>query len=119
MNAQELLTQYNAGARAFAGVYLSGADLSGAVLPTGETWEKYQREVVPALLAAGGHPVSPESWRCHDWSNCLIASAFRVTGLSQVPVLYRPRAAQLIQFFDAGLLTREGCGLGSEGRSED
>jgi hypothetical protein len=32
MNAQELLTQYNAGARAFAGVYLSGAVLRGANL---------------------------------------------------------------------------------------
>jgi hypothetical protein len=86
------------------GADLRGAYLSGATLPTGETWETYCTEVVPALLAAGGHPVACDAWRCHDWTNCLVASAFGVDGITKVPALYRPRAEQLIQFFDAHLL---------------
>jgi len=96
---------------------LSGADLSdadlrnavlrNAVLRTGETWETYLKEVVPALLAAGGHPVACNSWQCHTWENCLVASAFGVKSIQDVPALYRPRCEQLIQLFDAGLVTRE------------
>jgi hypothetical protein len=83
---------------------LRGADLRGATLPTGETWEVYCAEVVPALLIAGGSAVTPDAWQCHNWSNCLMACAFGAKGLQDVPVLFRPRAEQLIQFFDAGLL---------------
>ena len=87
------------------GAHLSGADFSGAILPTGETWEAYCAEVVPALLAAGGHLVSPEAWNCHDWQNCPMAEAFGVSSPDDTPLLYRPRIAQFTQFFDAGLLS--------------
>lgn len=61
--------------------HLRGVDLTGARLPTGETWETYLSEVVPAYLTAVG---------AHS--------------LDEVPALFRPRAEQFIQLFDAGLI---------------
>ncbi len=89
------------------GADLRKADLRKAVLWTGETWEVYLKEVVPALLAAGGRPVACDSWQCHTWKNCLVASAFGVDSIQNVPALHRPRCEQLIQLFDARLVTRE------------
>ncbi len=90
------------------GAYLSNADLSGVTLPTGESWETYLTEVVPALLVAGGREIAavatPETWACHDWSNCPMHAAFRARELPDVPALHRPRAKQFVQLFDAGLI---------------
>ena len=86
------------------GADLRGADLRGAKLPTGEVWEDYLAEVVPALLAAGGHEVSPEAWQCHTWNNCPMAEAFGVQRLDMVPLLHRPRVEQFVQLYDAGLI---------------
>jgi hypothetical protein len=85
---------------------LSGANLRGANLPTGEVWEEYLAEVVPALLTAGGKPLASftEYWKCHQWTNCPMAHAFDVHELTDVPALLRPRAEQFIQFFDARLI---------------
>ena len=90
---------------------LTDADLTGANLrnanhlrlPTGETWDEYLTDTVPALLTAGGKDLASfaEHWLCHDWTNCPIAHAFDAPDLSQVPVLLRPRAKQFIQIFDA------------------
>jgi uncharacterized protein YjbI with pentapeptide repeats len=73
-------------------------------LPTGETWDEYLTETVPALLTAGGQSLESfgPHFQCHDWTNCPMAHAFGVADLSGVPVLLRPRAQQFIQFFDAG-----------------
>ena len=91
---------------------LSGANLRGAnlkeaknlVLPTGETWEQYLTETVPALLTAGGKPLESfgEHFQCHDWTNCPMAHAFGVHDLNAIPILFRPRADQFIQLYDAG-----------------
>ena len=90
------------------GADLGGADLEGANLPTGETWEAYLAEVVPALLTAGGRTLrqvlDSGAWQCHDWDNCPVAVAFGVRGLDGVPALHRPRAAQFVQLFDNGLI---------------
>lgn len=90
------------------GAVLTGADLTGAVLTGGETWEQYLSEVVPALLTAGGRALlevaTPEHWECHAWSNCPTAAAFGAKGLSDVPILLRPRAEEFIRFFDAQLI---------------
>jgi len=89
------------------GANLDGANLDGATrLPTGETWQEYVEQVVPALLTAGGKSLEEckEHWECHTWSNCPMAWAFNCSGLEGVPILFRPRAAQFIQFFDAKLL---------------
>jgi uncharacterized protein YjbI with pentapeptide repeats len=85
---------------------LRGADLRDAHLPTGETWETYLADVVPALLTAGGQPLASfaESWQCHSWSNCPIAHAFGADGIDAVPALFRPRTEQFVQFFDADLI---------------
>ncbi len=85
---------------------LCGADLCGAKnvhLPTGETWEEYLTETVPALLTAGGKSLESfvEHFACHSWDNCPMAYAFDTHDLSGVPLLLRPRAEQFIQFFDA------------------
>jgi hypothetical protein len=86
---------------------LSRADLSGANLPTGETWETYLSETLPALLTAGGKTVEEvvsHSWECHSWENCPMAFAFDGHGIDDVPILLRPRAEQFVQFFDAHLI---------------
>ena len=94
---------------------LSGANLSGATLDDSAeiepnlTWKQYQDEVVPALLTAGGKAlvdVVSESWECHDWTNCPMAIAFGVHDLETIPALYRERARQFIQFFDAKMLKK-------------
>jgi hypothetical protein len=89
-----------------SGAHLSGAHLSGAILPTGERWESYLSEVVPALLIAGGKTLAGtrEHWECHVWDNCPMPYAFGAHGLKGVPVLLRPRVEQFIQFFDAKLI---------------
>jgi len=91
-----------------AGANLAGADLSGAILPTGETWETYLKDVVPALLCAGGKTVvdivSGGHWDCHTWDNCPMAAAFGVNNVESVPTLWCPRVRQFIQFFDAKLI---------------
>jgi Pentapeptide repeats (8 copies) len=85
---------------------LHGAQLGGAILPTGETWERYLAEVVPTLCTAGGHSLATvaAAWQCHEWTNCPMAIAFAVQTLKAIPLLYRPRVQQFIQFFDAGLV---------------
>ena len=92
------------------GASLEGASLEGANLPTGETWEIYLAEVVPALCCAGGRSLqdiaTEEHWTCDDWDNCPMSAAFGCHGIEDVPALYRPRAEQFIQFFDAGLIPR-------------
>jgi len=87
---------------------LSDANLSAAKnmkLPTGETWADYLSQTVPALLTAGGRPLSEvataEHWNCHDWGNCPMAAAFGVSRIDDVPILYRPRAEQFVRLFDA------------------
>ena len=91
------------------GAQLQGANLDGATrLPTGETWDEYLREVVPALLTAGGRTLAEvateEHWDCHSWQNCPMHAAFGAADIADVPILLRPRAAQFIQFFDAKLI---------------
>ena len=86
---------------------LGGADLRSAKnvrLPTGETWDQYLAETVPALLTAGGQSLESfaDHFVCHTWENCPMAHAFGAHDLSGVPLLLRPRAEQFIQFFDAG-----------------
>jgi uncharacterized protein YjbI with pentapeptide repeats len=85
---------------------LRGADLRGAWLPTGDCWEQYLAEVVPALCVAGGHPLAvvAAAWDCHTWENCPMAVAFGVQSLDAIPLLYHPRVAQFIQLFDSGLI---------------
>ena len=88
------------------GANLDGARLVGARLDTGELWEEYLAQTVPALLIAGGQPLEGciDHWQCHDWDNCPIAWAFQVKGIEDVPLLYQPRARQFVQLFDANLI---------------
>jgi uncharacterized protein YjbI with pentapeptide repeats len=102
-----------------SGANLSGADLSGAYLsgakdipdftmPDGLKFSQYKREVVPALLTAGGKTLDDikqsGAWDCHDWTNCPMAHAFNVRTIEEIPPLYRARAKEFIQFFDSRLL---------------
>ena len=91
------------------GADLNSAHLNGAKelrLPTGETYEEYLTQTVPALLTAGGKKIeevaNEKNWSCHTWENCPMAVAFSVNTLEEVPVLLRPRAAQFVQLFDSG-----------------
>ena len=87
---------------------LSGADLRGATLDTGETWEQYLVEIVPALLTAGGKTVESivesGAWDCDNWTNCPMAAAFDVHEFSHIPILLQPRAEQFIRLYDAKLI---------------
>jgi len=83
---------------------LAGANLQGCFLETGECFEDFCRDVVPALIQAGGHPVPQQAWACHDWGNCPMAVAFGVRSIENIPRLYRPRVDQFIRLFDAGFI---------------
>ena len=87
---------------------LTGADLTRAWLTTGELWETFLAEVVPALLTAGGMSlfqiIERGAWECHDWTGCPLREAFGAHSLSEVPMLYRPRAEQFLPLFDAKLI---------------
>ena len=87
---------------------LRSADLRGANLSDAEKWEQYLTEVVPALLTAGGKSLleilESGAWKCNSWENCPMHVAFGANNLQQVPVLFRPRAQEFIQFFDADLI---------------
>ena len=100
-----------------SGANLRGADLSGAknidsmTMPDGLTFAEYTRDVVPALLTAGGKTLDDireaGAWDCHDWANCPMHVAFGVNHTSEMVgpfAIYRPRAEEFIQFFDAGLI---------------
>ena len=100
-----------------SGADLRGADLSGAknidsmTMPDGLTFAEYTRDVVPALLTAGGKTLDDireaGAWDCHDWANCPMHVAFGVNHTSEMVgpfAIYRPRAEEFIQFFDAGLI---------------
>ncbi len=97
---------------------LSSADLRYANLrsanlrlPTGETLEEYFTQTVPALLTAGGKKLeevaTPDVWKCHSWCNCPMAVAFGVNDPNKIPILFRPRAEQFVQLFDANQIPLE------------
>jgi hypothetical protein len=103
------------------GANLYGANLDGANLysanlngvkglpdtlriETGEMWKDYLEQTVPALLAAGGHPVSAEAWQCHSRGNCPMSQAFEVKRLEDIPILHQPRVKQFVRYFDAKLI---------------
>lgn len=102
-----------------SGAYLGGANLSGAYLrganladsttmPGGETWKEYLSSVVPSLLTAGGKTVAEVvatgAWSCHQWDNCPMHAALGINGESEAPAMLRPRVAEFVKLFDAGLI---------------
>jgi len=100
-----------------SGASLRGAKLCGAknidsmVMPDGLTFAEYKRDVVPALLTAGGKTLDEireaGAWDCHEWSNCPMHVAFGVYHTTEMVgpfAIYRQRADEFIQFFDAGLI---------------
>jgi hypothetical protein len=107
---QELHGKWRRGEQGGVRASLVGANLDGATLPTGETWELYLKEVVPALLVAGGRTieeiVAEGAWDCHSWTNCPMAAAFRVQAENETPLLLRPRVRQFVHFFDAKLIPK-------------
>jgi hypothetical protein len=83
---------------------LRSADLRNAYLPTGERFDKYLAEVVPALLTAGGKTVEElvPSFSCHQWANCPMHEAFGIDGAGEGPPLLVPRIEQFVHLFDNG-----------------
>lgn len=89
-----------------AGKSLDRARLDGAKnlrMPSGETWEEYVTQTVPALLTAGGKALdevaNEEHWDCHDWDNCPIKTAFDAKDIQDVPPLYRQQASLFVSRF--------------------
>jgi hypothetical protein len=88
---------------------LSEANLSGANMPGDYTFEVYKSDVIPALLTAGGKSLADvvsNAWDCHKWTNCPMAYAFGVHGISEIPPLYRESAELFISLFDANIIPR-------------
>ena len=102
----DVLVRANLDGANLDGANLVGARLVRARLDTGELWEEYLAQTVPALLIAGGQPLEAcsDHWGCHSWDNCPMAWAFQVGRIEDVPLLYRPRARQFVQLFDATLI---------------
>ena len=97
------------------GATLDGANLSRAKIhsstrmETGETWETYLKETLPALMQAGGKSVSDvlKGWDCHAWENCPMSIAFDIHGtadLEGIALLLKPRIDQFVRYFDAKLI---------------
>jgi hypothetical protein len=97
-----------------SGANLRDANLSGAkdvpdfTMPDGLLFSEYLRDVVPALLTAGGKTIKEiingGAWDCHSWDNCPMAMAFGVHRVEDVPPLYRARAQEFVRFFDARMI---------------
>ncbi|MFC0633254.1 pentapeptide repeat-containing protein [Brevundimonas balnearis] len=91
---------------------LRGAkNLDDMIMPDGLTFAQYKRDVVPALLTAGGKTLddirAAGAWDCHDWSNCPMHVAFGVNSTSEMTgkfAIYRTRADEFIRLFDARLI---------------
>jgi hypothetical protein len=87
---------------------LRSANLRSANLPTGEKYEMYLAEVVPALLVAGGKTIEEifesGSFDCHSWSNCPMHVAFGIDTPSKGPKLLIPRIEQFVQLYDDRLI---------------
>ena len=99
----------NLGGADLGGANLRGADLDDAWIGEGVKWSTYIKDVVPALLTAGGKALPEQvctatTWGCHSWQNCPMAEAFSVHDLSDIPPIYRAEAARFIQLFDADLI---------------
>ena len=97
-----------------SGADLSDADLSGAknvgdfTMSDGLKFSEYLRDVVPALLTAGGKTVKEivdsGAWDCHSWDNCPMHVAFGIEDANEAPPLLRARVKEFVQFFDAKLI---------------
>jgi len=106
---------------ALVGANLVGVKLTGAILwragiagsknlrlPTGETWEEYLAETVPALLVAGGdflrYVATEASWKpkAARYADTPMGIAFAVDAPWKVPSLYRQHAEQFMMLLDSG-----------------
>lgn len=77
-------------------------------MPNGMKFSEYLRDVVPALLTAGGKTlaeiIAAKAWKCHSWRNCPMHVAFGIQNLAEGPPLLRARIEEFINYFDAGLI---------------
>ena len=84
------------------------ADLVLGLMSSGESFEEFVDNVVPALLTAGGKTleeiVASGAWDSHDWPNNPISAAFDCDSLAGVPLLLRSRANQFLHLFTNGLI---------------
>lgn len=89
---------------------LSEAKFDDVILPDGMRWSTYLKEVVPALLTAGGKSLrevlETGCWDCHSWANCPLHAAFGVNSVDDVPALLQQRAREFLWFFDAKLIPK-------------
>jgi hypothetical protein len=87
---------------------LSRADLSRTNLPSGETFEQYNEVVIKELCTVTGKSLEDvaKHWDCHNWDNCPMAFVFDVKSENNIPLLYKPRVMEFIQYFDAKLLPK-------------
>jgi len=77
-------------------------------MPDGMLFSTYKRDVVPALLTAGGKTMdeirASGCWDCHTWTNCPMHVAFGISSPEEGPILLRSRIKEFVDLFDAGLI---------------
>ncbi len=87
---------------------LTDAVLTGSIMADGLKFGVYLREVVPALLTAGGKTLdeikASGAWDCHDWTNCPMHAAFGIESTNDGPPLLRGRIQEFVRLFDAGVI---------------
>jgi len=76
----------------------------------GMLFSEYLRDVVPALLTAGGKTieevVASGAWDCHSWDNCPMHVALNIRDSSEAPPLLRARVHEFVKLFDGGLIPK-------------
>ncbi len=116
------LRDANLGGASLGDANLGGANLGGAnlrdakgltdstPLPLGYTLGEFKRDVLPALLVAGGKALAEvaneKAWACNSWSNCPMHEAFPgqdgkgATGVHEIPAVWRPHAQLFVTLYD-------------------
>lgn len=86
---------------------VKGIKLAGSNL-TGEPWEEYIHEFLPEFLQSEGVKLSitAESWNCHGWDHCPIATAFNIHDPDDAPEDKIERVDQFVILYDLGLIPK-------------
>jgi len=99
------LTGANLTGANLTGAYLARANLTGAIMPDGRTWEEYQADPLAGICEepeARARALS--AWGNHTWQDCPMHTAYGWTSVADAPETKRLLASAFVALFDAELL---------------